>query len=222
MTTFPFVPLVFDYSSDEKLAEQSKEFFFRMGNRRTVRDYSQRKIPKAVIENAIRTAGTAPSGANMQPWHFVVVTRPETRTQIRNAAEAEEHEFYTHRASREWLDALAPLGTDTRKPFLESASCLIVIFLKKFSYKEKGRKLKNYYPAESVGIATGFLIAALHYAGVAMLTHTPSPMRFLNEILERPKDERPFLLLVAGFPSQDATVPDIDRYDLTDIATFVE
>ena len=158
----------------------------------------------------------------MQPWHFVVVTKPETRTRIRKAAEAEEREFYNHRASKEWLDALAPLGTNEHKPFLESASCLIAIFLKKFSYTENGRKLKNYYPAESVGIASGFLIAALHYAGVAMLTHTPSPMRFLNEILERPKDERPYLLLVAGFPTEDATVPDISRYDLTEIATFVE
>ena len=158
----------------------------------------------------------------MQPWHFVIVTKPETRTQIRKAAEAEEHEFYTHRASKEWLDALAPLGTNEHKPFLESASCLIAIFLKKFSYTAKGTKLKNYYPAESVGIASGLLIAALHYAGVAMLTHTPSPMRFLNEILERPKDERPYLLLVAGFPTKDATVPDIGRYGLKDIATFVE
>ena len=136
MTTFPFVPLVFDYSSDETIAERSKDFFYRMESRRTVRDYSPRKIPKAVIENAIRTAGTAPSGANMQPWHFVVVTRPETRKRIRKAAETEEHEFYTHRASKEWLDALAPLGTNEHKPFLESASCLIAIFLKKFSLFE--------------------------------------------------------------------------------------
>ena len=222
MTTFPFVPLEFDCSNDEAIADRAKEFFYRMGSRRTVRDYSPRRIPKAVIENAIRTAGTAPSGANMQPWHFVIVTKPETRTQIRKAAEAEEHEFYAHRASKEWLDALAPLGTNEHKPFLESASCLIAIFLKKFSYTANGKKLKNYYPAESVGIASGLLIAALHYAGVAMLTHTPSPMRFLNEILERPKNERPYLLLVAGFPTKDAMVPDIGRYDLKDIATFVE
>ena len=222
MTTFPFIPLVFDHSSDEAIAKRSNKFFYRMESRRTVRDYSSRKIPKNVIENAIRTAGTAPSGANMQPWHFVVVTKPETRTRIRKAAEAEEREFYNHRASREWLDALAPLGTNEHKPFLESASCLIAIFLRKFSYTENGRKLQNDYPAESVGIASGLLIAALHYAGVAMLTHTPSPMRFLNEILERPKDERPYLLVVAGFPTKDATVPDIGRYDLTDIATFVE
>ena len=206
----------------DEMRERARAFLKQAQNRRTVRDYSSRKIPKTVIENAIRTAGTAPSGANMQPWHFVVVTKPETRTRIRKAAEAEEQEFYKHRASREWLDALAPLGTNEHKPFLESAPCLIAIFLKKFSYTANGTKLKNYYPAESVGIASGFLIAALHYAGVAMLTHTPSPMRFLNEILERPKDERPYLLLVAGFPAQDATVPDIGRYDLTDIATFVE
>ena len=222
MTNFPFVPLDFCFSSDETIAERSKDFFNRMESRRTVRDYSPRKLPKTVIENAIRTAGAAPSGANMQPWHFVVVTEPGTRTRIREAAEAEEHEFYAHRASREWLDALAPLGTNEDKPFLESASCLIAIFLKKFSYTENGRRLKNYYPAESVGIASGLLIAALHYAGIAMLTHTPSPMRFLNEILERPKDERPYLLLVAGFPTQDAMVPDIGRYGLADISTFIE
>ena len=222
MNKLPFVPLVFDSVSEELMAELSKEFFCRMKTRRTVRNYSSRKIPRFVIENAIRTAGTAPSGANMQPWHFVVITNSETRKNIRHAAEQEEREFYQHRASKEWLDALAPLGTNDHKPFLESASCLIAIFLKKFSYTKDNRKLKNYYTAESVGIASGILIASLHYAGVAMLTHTPSPMRFLNEILKRPKDERPYLLLVAGFPTVDATVPNIKRYDLTDIATFVE
>jgi nitroreductase len=221
MTAYPYIPLDFEPISDETMIKRSESFFRRMKNRRTVRDYSPRQIPQSVIENAIRTAGTAPSGANMQPWHFVVVTQPETRTRIREAAEAEESEFYNRRASKQWLDALAPLGTNEHKPFLESASCLIAVFLKKFSYTETGDKLKNYYTAESVGIAAGILIAALHYAGVTMLTHTPSPMRFLNEILNRPKDERPYLLLVAGFPTHNATIPDISRYDLDDIMTSI-
>ena len=174
-----------------------------------------------MIENAIRSAGTAPSGANMQPWHFVVVTNQDTRCRIRVAAEAEEREFYTHRASQQWLEALAPLGTNEHKPFLVSASCLIAIFLKKFSYDANGHRLKNYYTSESVGIATGLLINALHNAGVATLTHTPSPMRFLNEILERPSEERPFLLLVAGFATEKAMVPDIARLDLAQIMTTI-
>ena len=186
-----------------------------------MRDYSARKIPPVVIENAIRSAGTAPSGANMQPWHFVVVTNQDTRCRIRVAAEAEEREFYTHRASQQWLEALAPLGTNEHKPFLVSASCLIAIFLKKFSYDVNGHRLKNYYTSESVGIATGLLINALHNAGVATLTHTPSPMRFLNEILERPSEERPFLLLVAGFATEKAMVPDIARLDLPQIMTTI-
>ncbi|HBK75818.1 MAG TPA: nitroreductase family protein, partial [Gammaproteobacteria bacterium] len=179
------------------------------------------KIPPVVIENAIRTAGTAPSGANMQPWHFVVVTNQDTRCRIREAAEVEELEFYAHRASQQWLEALAPLGTNEHKPFLVSASCLIAIFLKKFSYDANGHRLKNYYTSESVGIAAGLLINALHNAGVATLTHTPSPMRFLNEILERPSEERPFLLLVAGFAAEKAMVPDIARLDLAQIMTTI-
>jgi nitroreductase len=203
------------------MERRTAAFLATMRTRRTVRDYSSRKIPQTVIENAIRVAGTAPSGANMQPWHFVLVTRPEIRHRIRKAAEAEEREFYTHRASQQWLDALAPLGTNEDKPFLESASCLIAIFLKKFSRDAEGRRLKNYYTSESVGIATGMLITALHNAGVATLTHTPSPMRFLNDILGRPRDERPFVLLVAGFAAEQATVPDIQRQDLSEILSTV-
>jgi nitroreductase len=203
------------------MERRTAAFLATMRTRRTVRDYSSRKIPQTVIENAIRVAGTAPSGANMQPWHFVLVTRPEIRHRIRKAAEAEEREFYTHRASQQWLDALAPLGTNEDKPFLESASCLIAIFLKKFSRDAEGRRLKNYYTSESVGIATGMLITALHNAGVATLTHTPSPMRFLNDILGRPRDERPFVLLVAGFAAEHATVPDIQRQDLSEILSTV-
>ena len=218
---YPFIPLTFESLPDEHIIERSNNFLETMSSRRTVRDYSSRAIPPSVIKNAIRTAGTAPSGANMQPWHFVVVTNPGVRTRIREAAEAEEIEFYTHRASAEWLEALAPLGTDQNKPFLESASCLIAIFLKKFSGPKNGKRQKNYYTSESVGIASGMLISALHYSGIATLTHTPSPMRFLNDILERPKDERPYLLLVAGFPERGAMVPDIKRHELEQVASFV-
>ena len=221
MTEHPFIPYRPSSHSDAEMEQRTAAFLDTMRTRRTVRDYSSRKIPQTVIENAIRIAGTAPSGANMQPWHFVLVTRPGIRQRIREAAEAEEREFYSHRASQQWLDALAPLGTNEDKPFLESASCLIAIFLKKFSRDAEGRRLKNYYTSESVGIATGMLITALHNAGVATLTHTPSPMRFLNDILGRPRDERPFVLLVAGFAAEQATVPDIQRQDLSEILSTV-
>ena len=221
MTDYPLIPLKSRSYPDEEMIHRSEQFLADMQSRRTVRDYSARKIPPVVIENAIRSAGTAPSGANMQPWHFVVVTNQDTRSRIRVAAEAEEREFYTHRASQQWLEALAPLGTNEHKPFLVSASCLIAIFLKKFSYDANGHRLKNYYTSESVGIATGLLINALHNAGVAMLTHTPSPMRFLNEILERPTEERPFLLLGAGFATEKAMGPDIARLDLAQIMTTI-
>ena len=221
MTDYPFIPLESLSYPDGEMIHRSEQFLVDILSSRTVRDYSARKIPPVVIENAIRSAGTAPSGANMQPWHFVVVTNQDTRCRIRVAAEAEEREFYTHRASQQWLKALAPLGTNEHKPFLVSASCLIAIFLKKFSYDVNGHRLKNYYTSESVGIATGLLINALHNAGVATLTHTPSPMRFLNEILERPSEERPFLLLVAGFATEKAMVPDIARLDLAQIMTTI-
>lgn len=157
----------------------------------------------------------------MQPWHFVAISDPAVKRKIREAAEAEERAFYAERASEEWLDALNHLGTDDQKPFLESASHLIVIFLKKFSYDDQGEKLKNYYTSESVGIATGFLIDALHHAGVATLTHTPSPMKFLNQILARPVDERPYMILVAGYPADGCEVPKIEKKPLEEIATFI-
>ncbi|MBO66750.1 MAG: nitroreductase family protein [Acidiferrobacteraceae bacterium] len=213
------IPLDFNYLSHDEMLSRSQQFLEHMIKRRTVRSYSTQTIPEVVITNAIKAAGSAPSGANMQPWHFVVVKDRQTRAKIRKSAEEEEREFYTHRASQEWLDALAPLGTNADKPFLESASFLIAIFLKKFSYSEGSIRLKNYYTTESVGIACGLLISALHYAGVATLTHTPSPMRFLNGILDRPKEERPYLLLVAGLPSPDATVPNISRHELSEIMT---
>lgn len=203
------------------MQQAARAFFQLMSQRRTVRDFSEHPIPQEVLEYAIRTAGTAPSGANMQPWHFVVVKNTALKKRIRTAAEIEERELYEHRASEEWLDALAPLGTDANKPFLETAPALIAIFLKKFTLDEAGNKHKNYYTAESVGIATGMLITALHNAGVATLTHTPSPMKFLGKILERPDYERPFLLLVCGYPADEIMVPDIQRRELGDIATFI-
>ena len=186
-----------------------------------MRDYSDQSIPRDVLQNAIRAAGTAPSGANMQPWHFVVVQDPAVKKRIREAAEIEERELYDHRASDEWLEAIAPLGTDANKPFLETAPALIAIFLKKFTVDDSGKKHKNYYTAESVGIATGILITALHRAGLATLTHTPSPMQLLGEILERPAHERAYILLVCGYPAADARVPDIERRSLEEIASFV-
>ena len=205
-----------------EMRERLAQFYAEVNRRRTVREFSDRPVPRDIIETALAAAGTAPSGANLQPWHFVVVSGPETKRRIREAAEAEEREFYDHRASEEWLDALQPLGTDSDKPFLETAPYLIAVFLQKFGELPDGRKVKHYYPVESTGLATGILITALHHAGLATLTHTPSPMKFLNEILGRPKSERPFLLLVVGYPAEDARVPDIERKPLEAFTSFVE
>jgi nitroreductase len=223
MSDFPTVPLA-DYREFpvEEMRRRVTEFYAEIARRRTVREFSDRPVPRDIIETALRAAGTAPSGANLQPWHFVVVSGAATRKKIRAAAEAEEHEFYEHRASAEWLEALAPLGTDSNKPFLETAPYLIAVFLQKFGELPDGRKVKHYYPVESTGLATGILITALHHAGLATLTHTPSPMKFLNEILDRPKSERPFLLLVVGYPAADARVPDIERKPLEAFASFVD
>ncbi len=204
----------------EEMIRRAAAFKSEMTRRRTVRQFSDRAVPRGVIEDCLITAGSAPSGANLQPWHFVVVSDAAIKARIREAAEREERAFYHGRAPREWLDALASLGTDENKPYLERAPCLIVIFAKTFELLPDGRKVKNYYVSESVGIATGLLIAALHHAGLVSLTHTPSPMGFLNEILNRPKHERAFLLLVAGYPAEDAAVPDIGRKSLDEIATF--
>lgn len=192
-----------------------------MQTRRTVRHFSDAPVPLQVIEQCLMVAGSAPSGANLQPWHFVVVSDAVTKQRIREAAEIEEREFYSHRAPQEWLDALAPLGTDADKPFLETAPYLIAIFSQSYGVLPDGRKVKNYYVQESVGIATGLLIAGLHHAGLASLTHTPSPMGFLNEILGRPANEKPFLLLVVGRPAPDAKVPDISRKPLTEATTYL-
>ena len=177
-------------------------------------------MPRSIIENCLRAAGTAPSGANKQPWHFVVIEDAEIKTRIRAAAEEEEKDFYEHRAPPDWLEALRPLGTDEHKPFLEIAPYLIAVFAERYASAEDGTRLGNYYVTESVGLATGMLIAALHHAGLASLTHTPSPMGFLNEILGRPANERPFLLLVVGYPADGAVVPDIGRKPLDDFVSF--
>ena len=198
------------------------EFYEGIKTRRTVRDFAATPVPKDVIQNAIRAAGTAPNGANLQPWHFVAVSNSEIKRRIREAAESEEREFYASRAPQEWLEALAPLGTDANKPFLEVAPYLIVIFGQAYGVKPDGSKFKHYYVPESVGIATGFLIAALHSAGLATLTHTPSPMAFLSEILERPVNERAFLILVVGYPAENAVVPVIHKRPLEELATFLE
>ena len=193
------------YPPDEMVA-RARAFYEGIRRRRTVRDFSDHPIPREVIEQALLAAGTAPSGANLQPWHFAVVTDPAVKHRIRVAAEAEEREFYNGKAPQEWLDALAPLGTDADKPFLDVAPVLIAIFGQRHSERD-GRKVKHYYVPESIGIATGFLIAALHAAGLATLTHTPSPMGFLNEICGRPDSEKPYILLVVGHPAEGCTVP---------------
>jgi nitroreductase len=217
-----FVPLTtfIEYPADT-MQQRAREFSADIRRRRTVREFSDRPVPPGVIEDCLRAAGTAPSGANMQPWHFVVVTDPAVKSRIREHAEHEERDFYDHRATREWLDALAPLGTDASKPFLETAPCLIVIFSQQYGVLPDGRKVKHYYAQESVGIATGFLIAAIHHAGLASLTHTPSPMAFLNDILGRPANERPFLILVVGYPAERATVPAIDKRPIEEIVTWM-
>ena len=202
------------------MARRAAAFRAQAARRRTVREYSDRPVPRAVIEECILAAGTAPSGANHQPWHFVVVSDPEVKARIRVAAEDEERAFYNGAAPQAWLDALAALGTDEHKPFLEAAPYLIAIFAERYMLRPDNEKVKNYYVQESVGIATGILITALHHAGLATLTHTPSPMNFLNEILGRPPNERPFLLLVTGYPAEDARVPAITKKPLDVIATF--
>lgn len=218
-----FIPLPgrVEYTSAEML-DRAREFAALMQRRRTVRDFSDRPVPRELIEQFLLTAGSAPSGANQQPWHFVAVSDPALKRRIREAAEAEEREFYAHRAPPEWLEVLAPLGTDERKPFLEIAPWLIAVFIRRFDRNPDGTRRKHYYTDESVGLATGLLLAAVHHAGLVSLTHTPSPMKFLNDILGRPKDlERPFLLLVVGYPAPGARVPDIRRKQLEQIATFV-
>ena len=206
---------------ESDMAKRAKDFLAEARRRRTVREFSPRPVPRGILEDALLAAGTAPNGANRQPWHFVVISDPEIKSRIRAAAEEEERAFYQERAPVEWLEALAHLGTDEHKPFLETAPYLIGIFAESYQMDGTGKKLKNYYVAESVGIATGILIMALHHAGLVTLTHTPSPMGFLNELLGRPKNERPFLLLVVGYPAEGATVPDITKKPLVETTTFL-
>ena len=222
MTKLNFIP----YSTYreyplEEMQERAKTFREELQRRHTIRTFDSRPVPREIIEECLRAAGTAPNGANMQPWHFVVVSDPDVEKQIREGAEKEEREFYERRASEEWLEALAPLGTDWHKPFLEDAPYLIVIFGLSNTILPDGEKRKNYYVTESVGIATGILITAIHNAGLASLTHTPSPMAFLNKILGRPANERPFLVLVVGYPAENTTVPDISKKSLDEITTFI-
>ena len=214
--------LDFTEKCSEEMLAQSHAFYRDVKGRRSVRDFSNRPVPRAIIENALLAAGTAPSGANQQPWHFVAISDPVLKGKIRAAAEEEERAFYHHRATPEWLEAIQPLGLDEHKPFLEIAPYLIVIFAQRTITNEQGRQCKTYYSAESVGIATGVLITALHLAGLVTLTHTPNPMRFLNDLLDRPDSDRPFLILVTGYPSEEAKVPVIDKHPLARFATFIE
>ncbi len=222
MSKAQFIPLSdFPQYTPQEMQTRAETFYMEMKARRTVRQFSDRPVPVEIIAACLRAAGTAPSGANMQPWHFVVVSDAGLKRRIRLAAEAEEHEFYTRRATPEWLQALEPLGTDENKPFLEVAPYLIAIFVQRYGLLPDGRQVKHYYALESVGIATGILITALHHCGLATLTHTPSAMDFLNQILQRPENERPFLLLVTGHPAAEARVPLISKKPLSEIATFL-
>lgn len=215
----PFTPFL--HYDDEEMIDRARSIRDELRLRRTVRDYDSKKIPKEVIEACIEAASTAPSGANKQPWHFVVVTDPSVKREMRIAVEKEEIAFYTKRAPQEWLDALANIGTDYHKPFVETAPVLIAIFAQNYEVREDGARLKNYYVQESVGIATGMLIAALHHAGLSTLTHTPSPMGFMGKILERPKHERAYLLLVVGHAADDARVPVLIKKTASDVISYV-
>ncbi|MDJ0946509.1 MAG: nitroreductase family protein [Kiloniellales bacterium] len=210
------------YPEPEMLA-RAEAFHEEIRRRHSLRDFSDRPVPRAIVETCIRAAGTAPSGANHQPWHFAAIGDPATKALVREKAEAEERAFYGGKAGAEWLQALEPLGTDAEKPFLQTAPWLIAIFAQRRGGPEAGQDLKNYYVSESVGIATGFLICALHHAGLATLTHTPKPMGFLNEICGRPDSERPFVLLVTGYPAADARIPRhaTIKKPLAEIASFL-
>jgi nitroreductase len=217
-----FIPLA-DYKSlpETEMIKRSEEFYNEIRKRRTVREFSDSIVPSEVIKNCIKAAGTAPNGANLQPWHFVIVSDKHIKHRIRIAAEEEEKEFYKKRAPKEWLKALEPLGTDEHKRFLETAPYLIVIFSKSYDLLPDGKKIKQYYSIESTGIAAGILITALHHSGLVTLTHTPSPMGFLNDILKRPVNEKPFLILVTGYPADGVKVPNIKKKSLDEITSFL-
>ena len=216
------VPLQARRYPEGQMLQRARKYRKQMSRRRSVRDFSPEPVPRAIIEQCLLAAGSAPSGANRQPWHFCVVAEAATKHRIRLGAEEEERDFYQRRAPAEWLEALAPLGTDARKPFLETAPYLIVVFAEKYGVGPGGSRRKNYYVPESVGIATGMLLSALHHAGLATLTHTPSPMKFLNRILGRPAREKPTMILVTGYPAPGARVPFIQRKSLEEIASFID
>lgn len=219
-TAYPFVPYYADQYPEEEMIERAQAFNTFMDRRRSVREFSDKPVPQEVIEQLVMTASTAPSGAHKQPWTFCIISNPELKRQIREAAEKEEYDSYNGRMTPEWLEDLAPLGTDWEKPFLETAPWLIVVFKKAFEYKPDGSKRNNYYVAESVGIACGFLISAIHHAGLVTLTHTPSPMNFLTKLLKRPDNERPFLLLPVGYAADKVQVPDLKRKPLSDVSAW--
>jgi nitroreductase len=220
-----FEPLRFERIPAEESVERSRAFLELMRRRRSVRYFSPDPVPIEVIHNAIATAGTGPSGANQQPWRYVVVQDPQVKRRIREAAEAEERESYAHRMSAEWLAALEPLGTSWTKPYLEVVPCIVVCFRLDYGLETlpdgSERRVKHYYPGESMGISVGMLVTALHNAGLVTLTHTPSPMGFLNEVLGRPKNERPFVLLPVGYPARDCHVPRITKKQLEEIMVVV-
>ena len=216
-----FKKLDFEEYSESKMRSRSESFLNEIVTRRTIREFSDRMVPIDIINNCIKTAASAPSGANKQPWQFVVVKDPSIKAEIRKAAEKEENEFYGHRATNEWLEDLNQFGTDWHKPFLEIAPYLIVVFRKIYDLEDDGTQRKNYYVNESVGIASGFLLAALHHAGLATLTHTPSPMNFLGQILNRPVNEKAFLLIPVGYPANDAEVPDLSKKPFGEISKIV-
>ena len=216
-----FEPLKFEALAEAESRERARSFRASMHRRRTVRDFSHRPVPRALIEDAAMTAASAPSGANQQPWTFACISDPAVKAKIRVAAEEEERTFYGSRAGEEWLEALAPLGTDWRKPFLETAPWLIACFGQRYGVGPDGKHIKHYYVPKSVGIAIGFLIAALHNAGLATLTHTPSPMGFLNEICGRPAHEKAYVLLVAGYPAENCTVPKIEKKSLDQVSVWI-
>lgn len=217
---YPYIRYCRAMLSDEEMGARSQFFYEALDSRRSVREFSDSHVPREVIENLIKTASTAPSGAHKQPWTFCVVENPEIKKQIRIAAEEEEFESYDSRMSSDWIEDLKPLGTDWRKPFLETAPYLIIVFRRIYELDSDNKKKNNYYVQESVGIATGFLLAAIHNAGLVSLTHTPSPMNFLTKTLNRPANEKPYLLIPVGYPADDCWVPDLKRKGLEDICVF--
>lgn len=217
---YPFVPYRHETYTEEEMLFRSKVFYDWMNKRRTVRDFSDQPVPREVIEHLVLTASTAPSGAHKQPWTFSIVSDPAIKSEIRKAAEQEEYQSYTNRMSEEWLADLKPLQTDWKKPFLETAPYLIVVFKKAYDLLPDGSKKTNYYVNESVGLACGFLLAAIHHAGLIALTHTPSPMNFLMHLLHRPENERPFLLIPVGYAHPETYVPKLERKSLNQVAEF--